>query len=42
MDENIKKSTIVLNKYESCDFLDFDSLDELKQVIGILNKIMDE
>lgn len=40
MDENLKKSTVVLNKYESGDFLDFDSPDELKEVMDILNKIM--
>ena len=25
MEENLKKSTVVLNKYESGDFLDFNS-----------------
>jgi hypothetical protein len=40
MDENLKKPTTVLNKYESDDFLDFDSSDELELVMGILNKIM--
>ena len=41
MEENLKKSTVVLNNYESGDFLDFNSPEELKQVIDILNKIID-
>lgn len=40
MDENLNNSTVVLNKYESGDFLDFDSPDELKEVMDILNRIM--
>lgn len=42
MDKNLNESTIVLNKYASGDFLDFDSPGELKEVMRILNKLMQE
>ena len=39
--EDLENSTVILNKYESDEFLDFASLEELKQVIKTLDRIMD-
>lgn len=36
------KSTIILNKIKSDDFLDFSSSYDLKQIIEVLSKIMDD
>ena len=37
--DNLDKSTVVLNRYESDEFLDFEYQDELKNAIKALNMI---
>jgi hypothetical protein len=39
--KDIKRPTVILNNIESDGFLDFNSKHDLKQVIEVLNKMME-
>ncbi len=39
--KDIKRPTIILNNIESEEFLDFNSMYDLKKVIEVLNKMME-